>query len=263
VSQLEITEISVAYPDTASPDYHLRLTVGACRLHLAPAAPDTGDVWVRGTYRDPSGKLPCTIEQEGASVRISQQVHRVDLFGRSMETPTFDLALGTARPYMVTIETGASELTADLGRLPLTRLAIKLGAGKATVDFSAPCTQPMSLLEIGAGAVEMHMQHLANANPAELIVDGGAAAYAFAFDGTLQRDIHARINTGISSVEIAVPATTAAKIASESFLGSLQVGDGFTKREGAFWTPAALEGKQPVLTVRTNVALGSLRLRVI
>jgi hypothetical protein len=163
---------------------------------------------------------------------------------------------------MLSIETGASELTGDFGSLPLTRLVIRQGAGKATLDFSAPCPQPLSLLEISAGAVEMRVQHLANANAAEILVNGGAAAYTFAFDGTLQRDTHARINTGMSSVEIAVPATTAATITSDSFLGSLQVGDGFSKREGAFWTPAAVEGKRPVLSVQTNVALGSLRLRI-
>jgi hypothetical protein len=34
------------------------------------------------------------------------------------------------------------------------------------------------------------------------------------------------------------------------------------KKEGAFWTEAALAGKRPVLTIRTSVALGSLRLQV-
>jgi hypothetical protein len=260
-----VTQITIAYPERSGADAQLRFTVGACRLRLAPAAPAPQDptTWVRGTYRDPAGKLPCKIEQEGATARISQQVSRVDLFGRfGGQTPTFDLALGTSRPYMLAIETGASELTGDFGSLPLTRLVIRQGAGKATLDFSAPCTQPMSLLEIGAGAVEMRVQHLANANAAEIIVNGGAAAYTFAFDGALQRDTHARINTGMSSVEIAVPATTATMITSDSFLGSLQVGDGFSKHEGAFWTPAAVEGKRPVLSVQTNVALGALRLRI-
>lgn len=263
MNQPETIEINVAYPAVSSPDQQLRFHVGACRLRLVPAAPDAPESWVRGTYRDPTGKLPCKIEQEGASVRISQQFNRVDMFGRFGQPPTFDLALGASRAYSVTIETGASELTADFGHLPLTRLVIRQGAGKATIDFSAPCAQPMSLLEIGSGAVEMRVRHLANANAAEIIVDGGAAAYTFAFDGTLQRDCHARINTGMSSVDIAVPSSTPAKITSESFLGGMQVGDGFTKREGAFWTAAALEGKQPILTVRTSVALGSLRLQSI
>jgi hypothetical protein len=39
------------------------------------------------------------------------------------------------------------------------------------------------------------------------------------------------------------------------------VGDGFTKREGAFLTAAALSGGGPVLSIRAGVRLGSLQLR--
>jgi hypothetical protein len=217
---------------------------------------------VSGTYRDPSGNLACTVEQDGANVRISQAVRRVHTFGPFAETPTFDLALGASRPYSLTIEAGASDVICDFARLPLTRLLIQQGIGNAVYDFSAPCAASMSLLQVEAGVVDMRIHHLANANAAEITVDGGAAAYHFDFDGSLQRDAHARINTGMSSVQIAIPATTAARIALQSFLGSLQVGDGFTKRDDAFCTPAALGGNPPVLTAQAQRAKGDVRLRL-
>jgi hypothetical protein len=62
-------------------------------------------------------------------------------------------------------------------------------------------------------------------------------------------------------VTIAVPATTAARIATESPLGHIESGEGFTVKEGAFWTPAALEGRTPLLTISASVTLGSLTLR--
>jgi hypothetical protein len=65
----------------------------------------------------------------------------------------------------------------------------------------------------------------------------------------------------LSSVEIVVPATTAAKIATESPLGHIELGDGFTAKEGAFWTLAAMNGHTPLLTISASVALASLRLR--
>jgi hypothetical protein len=40
----------------------------------------------------------------------------------------------------------------------------------------------------------------------------------------------------MSGVEVSVPASTAARVVSETTLGSVDVGDGFTKREGAFLT---------------------------
>jgi hypothetical protein len=41
----------------------------------------------------------------------------------------------------------------------------------------------------------------------------------------------------------------------------VDVGDGFTKREGAFWTEAWSAGDKPLLTIRAGVRLGALQLR--
>jgi hypothetical protein len=119
----------------------------------------------------------------------------------------------------------------------------------------------MSLLKLDSGAVGLTMNNLANANFAEMTVDGGAAGYVFDFGGSLQRDAYVRITTGMASVEVRIPSTTAAKITTESVLGGLDVGDGFTKKEGAFWTEAATAGTTPVLTIHANVTIGALSLR--
>jgi hypothetical protein len=95
-----------------------------------------------------------------------------------------------------------------------------------------------------------------------MTVDGGAAAYEFDFGGALQRNGNVRISTGVSSVSISVPAATAAKITSERLLGGMAVGDGFTKNEGGYWTPAAVQGVTPALSIHTSVALGSLSISV-
>ena len=89
-------------------------------------------------------------------------------------------------------------------------------------------------------------------------MNGGAAGYKFDFGGTLQRDARVSIVAGMSGVEIRVPGSTAAKIATETFLGGVDLGDGFMKQEGAFWTRAAVEGRTPVLSVHANVTLGGL-----
>ena len=60
-----------------------------------------------------------------------------------------------------------------------------------------------------------------------------------------------------------MPASTAARVAAETTLGSVDVGDGFTKKEGAFLTEPALSGDGPVLRIRAGVRLGSLQLRTV
>ena len=251
-----VTEINVAYPEA---DYcDLRMVVGACRLRIAPGE---GGAWVTGTYRDPSRALPCRVVQQGGMVWITQAHNVADLAGLLSGIPSFDLALGKARPYRLTIESGASDNSLDLGGLPISRLVVRQGAGKVDMDFSSPNPEVMSLFNLGVGAGGAEVRNLANAVFIEMAVEGGAAAYKLDVGGPLQRSAHVGIATGMSSVEIVVPASTAVRITSESLLGSLDLGDGFTKKEGAFWTEGALGGGAPVLTIHTSVALGMLRLR--
>jgi len=252
------TNINLSFPEAT--DRNLRIAVGACKLKVSPGA---AEPWVAGTYVDQSNSLPPLIQQEGGETRIMQNYQAFNPFGLFTSVPQIDLLLGKAQPYALGVELGASDNTLDLGGLPLTRLAIKQGAGKVDVNFSAANPQPMSLLRIEAGATGLEMRNLANANFTDMILEGGAAGYKFDFGGTLQRAAHVRLTTGMSGVEISVPATTAVKIKAGIVMGGLSIGDGFTKKEGAFWTEAAVKGQTPVLTIEANISLGGLTIRAV
>jgi len=203
--------------------------------------------------------VPCKIVEDGGMVRIAQEYHWPEMSGGWDHPPRFDLALGKTRPFALTLEVGASESTIELGGVPISRLTGRLGAGKYAIDFSTPNPEPMSVLEVTAGAGGMELTRLANANCAEMRLEGGAAGYVFDFGGVLQRDTQVWVRTGLAAVEIRVAATTAAKIVSESLLGGLEV-EGFVRQDSGYWTEPALAGATPLLTIRTSVALGSLRL---
>ncbi len=249
-----ITPIAIAYPPGQS--LALRLSVGPARLRISP-----GDehLWVSGTYDDPSGRVPLHLETKESVARIAQS-HR--LYGVLSQTPRFDLRLGTARPFALTIEAGAiDETVCDLGGVPLSEVEVKYGAGEIRIDFSVPNPRPMSRLHLTAGAAETVMLNLANTNTDEIVIEGGAASFVLDFGGTLLRDLRARITTGMASVEIRVPSATAARITPRTTLGSLDPGSGFVTRDGGFWTMAAVAGDSPALTIEASVALGSLKLR--
>ncbi len=248
--------IEIPFPD--STPLHLRLRVGACRLRIEPAA----EAWALGTYVDPSGLVRAKIEKEGGNVRITQEYAGGSGLGSLLRPviPRFDLRLGRAKPYMLSLETGASDVALDLGGLPITRLVLKQGAGRASFDFSSPNPEPMTLFDVHAGAVALEMKNLGNANFSEMRVEGGAASYKFDFVGSLRRDAQVQIESGMSAVEIKVPASTASRIAAECTLGHLEIGDGFTKREGLLWTEAAIAGKTPILTIHANVTMGGLKI---
>jgi hypothetical protein len=175
--------------------------------------------------------------------------------------PRYELELGKGRTFALTIQTGASEFDIDLGGVPVNRLVVRQGAGRFGLNFSTSNTERMELLEVSSGVASIELENLANANFSEMRLRGRAAGYDLNFGGTLARNAEAKIETDLSGVEIEIPSSTAAKVVTETTLGSVDVGDGFAKREGAFWTETELTGNEPLLTVHAEVSLGTLRLR--
>jgi len=251
------TPIRVAYPATGNP--HLRIALGACRLS---ARPGEGEEWVAGTYHDPTDRRPIRIneEEEGATITEAEpSIERIPaVFGGA---PRYELEFGMKRPFSMTIETGASDFDLDLGGVPLSRLVVRQGAGKFELDLSHPNPERMELLDVSTGAAGIELENLANANLSEMRLSGGAAGYDLDFGGALSREADVSIETGLSAVEVSVPGSTATRVTAETTLGSVDVGDGFTKKEGAFLTEAAMSGSSPVLRIRAGVRLGSLQLR--
>ncbi len=259
----ELTKIEVPYPDAGK--LELKISVGACRLRVKPSeSAGATAAWITGTYDDPSGGLASKIMDKGyGSVKITQQSSLSAFKTPFSGAPRMELELNRTKPFALNVETGASDSVFDLGALPLTRLVIKKGAGKCEVDFPAPNPVEMEEIDIDAGAVTLTMRNLANANFVKMTMDGGAATYNFDFSGELRRDASVKMNAGVSTLKMRIPAATAAKITPGSVLGSLDIGDGLTKKEGAFWTEAAVAGNSPVLSISASVALGALSLHVI
>jgi hypothetical protein len=251
------TQIPVAYP--AAGDLHLQIDLGACRLEVRP-----GDAkgWVAGICHDPTGERDPEIRKEGQVVTITEEkpsFNRIPDYSRGV--PRYELMFGKERPFALTIDTGASEFDLNLDSVPLKALTIRQGPGRLNLNFSAPNPEHMSLLDVSSGAASMELENLANANFAHMRLSGEAASYELDFGGKLKRDAEVAIEMGLSGVEITVPASTAAKIVAETTVGSVDAGDSFTKKEGAFLTEAAMIGRKPLLTIRTGVRLGALQIR--
>ena len=255
---ISATPIDLAFPDDPGGDpLELRIALGPCRVRIAAGM---GPLWATGRYEDPTGVLPLQVTQDGARARLSQ-APTVRSLPASARPPGLDLQLGTARSYQLVIDGGANETVADLGGVPLTRLVVHHGAGRSDLDFSRRNPAEMAALEIAAGGVAMDLRNLANANFADMVVSGGAAQYRLEFGGELRRDGEVKLNAGVASVEVRLPAGTPARLRSESLLGALDIGDGFVTREGAYWNEAAAAGRSPVLRITVNSVLGAVTVR--
>jgi len=253
-----VTPISIAFPADASVRPRLRLTLAPIRLSISSA---NQAEWLTGSFTDPTGQMPLTVQTDGASVRMTSNKD-VTKF-RRFKAPVLELKVSTRRPFALSMDLGASDHTqVDLGGIPLTDVEVKLGAGQAKFDFSTPNPHEMDGFALKAGAAELALSGLGNSGARKIDIDGGAASVTIDFGGRLLRDLDAGIRTGMASAEVIVPKTSAARIRTRTALSGVSVGDGFTVKDGAYSTLAFLGGQQPVLTIDLQSALGSVALKI-
>lgn len=253
-----VQPISIAYPGESGTPPRLRLSLAPIRLRITAA--DQAE-WLTGSFTDPTGQMPLNVQTDGANIRLSSSKN-VTAF-RKFKAPELQLTISTRRPFALSMDLGASDQSQiDLGGLPILEADIKLGAGQAKLDISRPNPQELSTFALKAGAVEMAISGLGNTNARKVVIDGGAASVTIDFGGALKRDLDASIRTGMASTEIVVPKTTASRIRTKTTLSGVNVGDGFTVKDGAYSTLAFLGGQQPVLTIDLQAALGSVALKI-
>ncbi len=235
----------------------LRLRLGACRLHLRPG---DRDPWIEGSYRDPTGEEPLQVDVAGPAVTLRQQHTVAGTVGLVHGTPVCDLALGTSRPYKIVLDTGASDVSIDLSGLPVTGIDLRAGAGRIDLKVDAANPVDADLISFRLGAGSLTARGLGNLAAASLRVEGGAAALDLDLSGVLRRPMEGRIATGMAGVTVTVPRDRPARLTSDARLGGVDLGDGFLTRDGAVTTMADGE---PLISVHTVVALGTLRLRTV
>lgn len=245
-------KIQLPYPEGEVPE--LTLMTGPCRVHFSTTEED---VWMTGTYDDPSGVLPLEVTP-GPRAVLAQRFDPAWFTGAAL--PRLDLAFGKTRPFALEMRTGASENIFNLGGLPLSRFVVKAGAGRFELDWSAPNPTVLSLIDISAGAGAIVMRRLANANFGAMRFGGGMAACTFDFGGTLLRDATVRIDSGLGSVDVIVPAAMAAAVKAKAFASARRTSGGFTARGDEFLTKPAVEGAHPLLEIEVSLAFGALNL---
>jgi hypothetical protein len=253
-----VQPISIDYPGEGSTPPRLRLTLAPIRLRITAADQDK---WLTGTFTDPTGQMPLNVQTDGSNLRMTSSKN-VKAF-RSFKAPELQLTISTRKPFALSIDLGASDQTQiDLGGLPITEADLKFGAGQVKLAVSRPNPHELGTFAVKAGAVEMAISGLGNANARKVEIDGGASSVTIDFGGNLIRDLDASIRTGMAATEIVVPKTTASRIRTKTALAGVKVGDGFTVKDGAYSTLAFLGGQQPVLTIDLQSALGSVALKI-
>lgn len=250
-------DIFVPAPDSSGTP-ELEIAFGAGELTINPGA-ESG--LVEGTATFNVEELSPRVVEEGRTIRLQQGE------GRYEGIPSFniaddlvmewDLLLSPDTQMDLVINGGANQTTVELGGLSLSGLVINQGAAESRFTFSEPNQVEMDSLEINAGAANLNLFSLANANVSGSIAfKGGAGNYTLDLSGELTQDLLVTIDAGLGNINVIVPADAATTLTLEGALTNVNT-SGTWERSGSTYT---VTGSGPQITIEVTMGAGNLDL---
>jgi hypothetical protein len=182
-------------------DIHLKL--GAATIKLGGGASGLVDGTV--TYNIPDWQPE--LDRSGDSLTITQgKASDVGGFNVSDIKNDWNLKFSENVPLNLSIDAGAYTGKMDFTNIPLRSLVIHDGASSNAIVFDAPNPSQLEKFEYMTGASTVKLEGLANTNAEKITFTGGAGTYTLDFSGSLQRDMKVKIDAGVSTIKIIVPA---------------------------------------------------------
>jgi hypothetical protein len=255
-----VEDIDIQAPESdGAPLFMLQIGFGELNIR-----PGSHDAMVSGAVTYNVDRYPPQVRMEG-STAILQQGDDDDFSGPDITLPRFrdedvkyefDLTLG-AMPMQLEINAGATDSEIELGGLSIEGLTMSQGAAEINLAFSELNQSVMNTMAINAGAGELTLEGLANANAEVMDFSGGAGEYRISFDGDLQRDMHATIDAGVGQLTIIVPEGVSAVVEFDGGVSDVNIFGGWSQSGDTY----TLEGSGPTITLRVSMGVGEFNLR--
>ena len=253
MDQSELTYIKIPYPNAK--DLHFKITVPISSLDISPGI---GNAWVTGKYHDPKFVIPLCIKQS----RNVAEIIAVGAFAYRTPPkflPHMTLSFGRLKPFSLSITAGDIGDHLNFGGLPLSSLDIQYGVSNQIIDFSYPNPQAMRRMKVTADTGPIQIENLANANAAEIRLNGDSTCYRLNLGSELKRSTILHIGMAVSRVEVFIPASTAIKISSANPPISSHMDD-FSYVDKAFWNNPARDHQEPLLYINNAASNSSLHI---
>jgi hypothetical protein len=187
---------------------------------------------------------------------------RMNVDGRTPEDNlNTNLLLTDEIPLELQIKSGVGETTLDLTGLRVDSIGLNHGVGRLVlmVDESQP--NSCDRFEANCGVGEMILGGLANLAPRRIDFTGGVGRARLLFSGENSRDMEARIEVGIGSVEIVLDEELGVRLRSSGGLSSsLSLPSGRFQKNGKYYTTSNYDRAQQRLDLAIKTGLGSVEI---
>ncbi len=243
-------------PYPAGEPAHLKLDVPFGKIVLEAGA---GDSLVSGKVTYNVEELKPRYSVQGRTVRIRQDYRVLIPTGRI--TNNWEFLLGTAKPYSLEVNAGASATEMELGGLPLLGLDISSGAGDVVLNFATP--NPETLIEghIQAGAGRTTVRGLLNANFERFRINGGVGQMVLHFTGDGLIAGRARVEGGVGEIIIVVDSELPIRVRTSTGLGGVSADEGLIRSDKGYQT-TSYAGSDVRLDIDVRSGVGSIRVEM-
>jgi hypothetical protein len=249
-------ELAIDEPLTGAAVTDVRVAMGAGKLSVSAGAGGLASGVIR--YNVTSWKPSVSQTDDSLTIRQGSQKGLSGLGTDILNEWTLKLG---ASPLRLNVTAGAYEGTYELGGLTLEDLSIKDGAAKTKVNFGSPNPGQIGTFSYETGASKVSMTGLANANFENMSFKGGAGSYSLDFSGDLRSDAVVVIKAGVGTVEIVVPADTAAVVTVDGALNDVNLDGDWTSQDKTHRNPAAMsDGARRTLSISVDMSVGTLKL---
>lgn len=124
----------------------------------------------------------------------------------------WELAISPDVETRLNLDIGASDSRFDLGGLMISELDLDVGAAEARITFNEKNKTRMRYLSIDAGACDLEIFDLGNANFEFLDFDGGVGDFVLDFGGNIDYEAEVKIDVGLGSIDIILPEDLAVRL---------------------------------------------------
>src|SRR5258708_21369614 len=245
--------ISAPYPDGDSPQLRLEISVGTVELSAGNDKLIDGSV----TYNIAEWTPRVLVEEQRVTVKQDVGLHMRGAWHNARNE--WKLALGTTKPFSLSIAKGAGESRLSLGGVPLKDVQIEVGAGKAQISFDKPNPADCSQFNVNMGAGSLAVDGLLNTNAERFGFAGGAGEITLNFTGeSLNRFMTVNISTGAGKIVLNVKKGVAFQATVKKFIGSVHTqGDFHAVQTGVYETSAFAAGS-PTFKVQINTPVADI-----
>jgi hypothetical protein len=169
---------------------------------------------------------------------------------------TWELTLGSD-PLDLDFDVGAAKTDINLSDMSITRFNMDAGASEVKITFSTPNAVSLESFTVKAGAGQITLSQLANANTGHMDFSLGGGDASLDFSGELKQDLGVNISGAAGNFTITVPEGAAASLTTSGGFIAVNTGDGWIS-EGDGYTHA---GSGPNIEIQITAGAGNVNLR--